>query len=113
METPASTIETLFEKAEAYSKTSYELAKLKSLETTTTVATYLISRLSVIIMISLFALVLNIGIALLLGEVFGKTYYGFFVVAAFYLVAGLVLHYFLHQWIKKPLSDLIITQALQ
>jgi hypothetical protein len=113
METPTSIIETLFEKAEAYSKTSFELGKLKSVETTSTVVTYLVSRLSVIIMVSLFALVLNIGIALWLGEMLGAYYFGFFIVAGFYLIAGIVLHFFLHSWIKKPLSDLIITQALQ
>ncbi|HLG33788.1 MAG TPA: hypothetical protein VI757_02825 [Bacteroidia bacterium] len=113
METPASIIETLFEKAEAYTKTTYELSKLKSLKTSTRVATSLISRLSVIVMLSLFALVLNIGVALFLGELLGKYYYGFFIVAAFYLVAGIVFHFFLLKWIKKPLSDLMITQALQ
>jgi hypothetical protein len=113
METPVSIIETLFEKAEAYSKTSFELGKLKSVETTSTVVTYLVSRLSVIIMISLFALMLNIGIAIWLGEILGKYYYGFFIIAGFYCIAGVVLHFFLHQWIKKPLGDLIITQVLQ
>ena len=113
METTARTIEALYERAEAYGKTTYELSKLKALETTTTVVTSLVSRLSVILMISMFALVFNIGIALLLGELLGKSYYGFFIVAAFYLVAGIVLHFFLHKWIRKPLSDLIITQALQ
>jgi hypothetical protein len=64
-------------------------------------------------MISMFALVLNLGVALWLGELLGKSYYGFFIVAAFYLLAGLVLHFFLQRWIRKPISDLIITQALQ
>ena len=113
METTASVIETLFEKGEAYGKTSLELAKLKSLETTTHVVTSLISRMSVILMLLLFGLVLNIGIALMLGEFLGKSYYGFFIVAAFYLVAGLVLHFFLLKWIKKPVSELIIVQALK
>ena len=113
METSVSSVESLYERIEAYGKTSYELTKLKSLETTTIVVTSLVSRLSVILMISLFALVLNIGIALWLGELLGQSYYGFFIVAAFYLLAGIVLHIFLHRWIKKPLSDLIITQALQ
>ena len=113
METPVSIIETLFEKGEAYGKTSIELAKLKSLETTTHVVTTLISKMSVILMLLLFGLVLNIGIALMLGELLGKSYYGFFIVAAFYLVAGLVLHFFLLKWIKKPVSELIIIQALQ
>ena len=113
METPAKLIESLYEKAETYGNTTYELSKLKALATTTTVVTTLVSRMSVILMISMFALVLNIGIALYLGELLGKSYYGFFIVAAFYLVAGIILHFFLQRWIKKPLSDLIITQALQ
>lgn len=113
METPANSIETLFERLQSYSKTTYELSKLKLLETTINVVNILIPRISVIIMISLFALVLNIGIALLLGEMLGKSYYGFFIVAGFYLVAAIIIHFFLHKWIKKPLGDLIIKQALQ
>ena len=113
METPVNSIEVLFEKAEIFSKTTIELSKLKVLEATTRVVTSLVSRMSVIIMLSLFALVFNIGIALLIGELMGKIYFGFFIVAAFYLLAGLVLHLFLYKWIKKPLGDLIIKQALQ
>ena len=113
METPVNSIEVLFEKAEIFSKTTIELSKLKVLEATTRVVTSLVSRMSVIIMLSLFALVFNIGVALLIGELMGKIYYGFFIVAAFYLLAGLVLHLFLYKWIKKPLGDLIIKQALQ
>ena len=113
METPVSLIEELVEKTEAYSKTTYQLAKLKSLQTSTVIATTLVTRLSVIVMFTLFALVLNIGIALWLGEMLGKSYYGFFIVAALYLTLGIVLHFFLLQWIKKPMSNLIIEQALQ
>ena len=113
METPANEIESLFEKVEAYTKTTYELSKLKLLETTIIVVTALLPKLSVILMVSLFVLVLNIGIALFLGEILGKSYYGFFIVAAFYLIAGIILHFFLHNWIKKPVSDLIIKQVLQ
>lgn len=113
MEKQASIVEALYERVETYSKTTLELSKLKALNTTTHVVTTMISRLSVIIMLALFALVMNIGIALWLGELLGKNYYGFFIVAVFYLVAGIVLHFFLHNWIKKPISDLIITQALQ
>jgi len=112
METPSTAFESLFERVEAYIKTTLELSRLKFLESTITIITSLISRISVIITISLFVLVLNIGIALYLGELLGKNYYGFFIVAAFYLVVGIVLHFFLHKWIKKPVSDLIIKQAL-
>ena len=111
METPASLIESLVERVEVYGKTTYELSKLKLLETTTHVVTSVVSRLGVIIMFSLFAFVLSIGIALLLGELIGKSYYGFFVVAAFYFVAGIVMHFFFRKWIKRPISDSIIKQA--
>jgi len=113
METVTDLAETLIEQIGAYGKTTLEITKLKTLKTTTHVTTSLISRLSVIVMVSLFALVLNIGIALYLGEMLGKNYYGFFIVSAFYLVAAFVLHFFLAKWIKKPVSDLIITQALK
>ena len=113
METPTTLIEELYERGEVFGKTTLELSKLKVIETTTVVVSALIWRLSVVLMLSLFALVLNIGIALWLGELLGKSYYAFFIVAGFYLVAGIVFHFFLHNWIKKPVSDLIITQALQ
>lgn len=113
METPARSIESLFEKAEAYGRTTFELSKLKLLETTNIVITALIARLSVILMISMFSFVLSIAVALWLGDILGKAYYGFFIVAGFYFLAGIVLHFFLLRWVKKPISELIIKQALQ
>lgn len=112
-ETPASLIESLLERVETYGKTTYELSKLQALETITTIVTSLASRLGVIAMISMFMLIFNIGIALLLGDMLSNAYYGFFIVSAFYLLAAIVFHFFLHKWIKKPVSDLIITQSLQ
>jgi hypothetical protein len=111
MEKPIVAIETLFEKVDAYSKISVELAKLKLLHFSTVAATSLLSRLGVIMMFIMFALAFNIGLALLLGELLGKAYYGFFIVALFYLLVGVVLHFFLHTWIRKPVSELIINGA--
>lgn len=72
METVKGLTKTLIEQVGNYSKTTLEITKLKTLYTSSHVATSLISRLSVIIMVSLFALILNIGIALYLGEKLGK-----------------------------------------
>jgi len=113
METPSNIIEKLMERAELYGKTSYELSKLKSLESATIIASALLSRLGIVVMLSLSGLFLNIGISLWLGEVLGKSYYGFLIVAGFYLIAGIVFYFFLNKWIKKPLSNLIITEVLQ
>jgi uncharacterized membrane protein YgdD (TMEM256/DUF423 family) len=113
METPANSIESLIERIEAYIKTTLTLSKYKILEAVITVATSVMKRLSVIIMLSLCVLILNIGIALFLGELLGKSYYGFFIIAAFYLLAGTVLHFFPLKWFKRPVSDIILRQAIK
>ena len=113
MDTRVKGIELLITEAESYANTRYELSKLKSLEVTNTLATSLLSRSIVAITIMLFLLFVNVGVALMLGEVLGKTFYGFFIVAGVYLLAGIVFYFFLHKWIRKPLSNFIITQVLQ
>jgi len=113
MKTSESLVELLFERLEAYGKTTFELSKLKLIKTTSAILPSLISRIIVVLVISMFALIFSVGIALLLGESLNNLYYGFFIVAAFYLVIGIVLHFYLHKWIKKPISDSIIKQLFQ
>ena len=108
-----SEFEKLYNKIKIYGNTSYELAKLKSLEVTTIVATSLINVLSITVMVVLFTIFFNIGMALWLGDLLGEVYYGFFIVAVFYLVVGVILYFFLRKWIKGPVSKLIITEALR
>lgn len=111
METPPSLIEVLLERVEAYIKTTLELSKLKALETASSTLTTVISRLIVFFVTALFVVFLSIGVALFLGNLLDKTYYGFFIVAAFYLVAGTVFHFSLDKWIEKPISDLMTPQS--
>ncbi len=113
MKNPADLIEALWEQTENYGKTSYELSKLKVLESFILIVTSLVTKVSVILVASLFVLVVNIGIAFLLGDLLGKVYYGFFIVAGFYFLAAMIMHFFLYKWIKKPVSKLIINQVLQ
>ena len=110
MKTPNYLIETLFERVEAYSKTTLELSKYKVMETMSVVITLLTSRLIVFVVIVFFVSFLSIGIALYLGDLLEKPYVGFFIVAAFYLVAGVLLFFSLHKWIKEPISDLLTSQ---
>jgi hypothetical protein len=110
METTTNSIESLFESVEAYGKTTYELSKLKALDATTTVASLLISRLVIMMLATLFVFILSIGIALMMGEMMGKTYYGFFIVAAFYLLAVIIAYYSLNNVVKKSMSNLIMSQ---
>ncbi len=112
MEEQTSLVGTLFEKAEHYTKTTAELQKLKAIDKIADVLSTLAANLVVIIFFSMFFLVLNIGIALWLGVLFSNMYQGFFLVAGFYALIGIVIFIFRHQWIKDPLRDVIITEAL-
>ncbi len=105
-------IESLIEKGEQYGKTTLELLKLKTLDKSADVASNLVSWLIVVIFAVLFFLILNIGVALWLGELLGKSYYGFFVVSGFYAVLALFFGIFRKKLIKQPLNDSIINQVL-
>jgi len=109
MEAKSNLIEPLLEKAEVYSKTSFELLKLKTLDKTADVASTLASRSLFTIALSIFALTLNIGIALWLGDILGKNYYGFLIVASCYGLAGIVL-LLIHPFIKSRVNNTIIKQ---
>lgn len=113
MEDQANLIESLIEKGEQYGKTSLELLKLKTLDKSADVTSSLVSWLIVVIFAVLFFLILNIGVALWLGDLLGKSYYGFFVVSGFYAVLALVFWIFRKQLIKKPINESIITQVLE
>jgi hypothetical protein len=113
MEDNTKLLESLLERASEYGKTSYELVKLKALEKTTDAVSSLIPHSVVIILIVSFMLFLNLGLALWLGEVLGKTFYGFFVVAAFYILAGIVIHFFMHKWLKRIIGNYFIKRVLK
>jgi hypothetical protein len=109
METNIDNLKPLLEKAEIYGKTSLELIKLKTLDKAADVSSTLFSRLFFIMVASVFAITINIAIALWLGDVLGKAYYGFLIVAGFYAIAGVVL-LILHPAIKSGTRNAIIKQ---
>jgi sterol desaturase/sphingolipid hydroxylase (fatty acid hydroxylase superfamily) len=113
MENNASTIEMLFERAEDYTRTTVELAKLNAVDKTADVMSSLLSRLTVSIVFVLFAFLANIGLSLWIGELLGKVYYGFFIVSSVYLIVAIVLYLFKDQWLKMPISNFIIIKMLK
>ena len=113
MNNTATPLELLFEKAEAYSKTTLELLKLKAIDKSADVASSLVSRLTILLVVALFIVIVNIGVALWIGELLGKTYYGFFVIGGFYALIAVLLHVFRHPLLKAPVSDTIIMQMLK
>lgn len=113
MENIVESIESVLESVADYSKTSYELVKLKTIDKTSDVVSSLIPHAIFFLILMIFLLFVNLGVALYLGEIFKNIYYGFFVVAAFYGIIGLVVHFFMLDRIKRKISDYIIKQALK
>ena len=113
MDNYATTIETLFEKAESYTRTTAELVKLNAIDKSADVLSSLLSRLTVAIVVAMFVLLTNIGLSLWIGEVIGKPYLGFFTVASAYFVISVILYTFKDQWIKTPVSNFIISKMLK
>jgi len=109
----ATPIEILFQKAEDYSKTSIELLKLSAIDMSAEVVSSFAARFVIFMVVALFTLVINIGVALWIGELLGKLHYGFFVVAGFYAIVGALLYIFRDEWIKTPISNSIIMQMTQ
>lgn len=112
MEQPVNIVEELLRRVETYGKTSLQLVKLKAIQKIIPAATSATAQLVVICTFLLFALLFNIGIALWLGELLGKLWYGFLAVSGFYLFLTVILHFVLVKWLRKPISRLIIKQTL-
>jgi hypothetical protein len=113
MEDNEKLIESLLERAADYGKTTFELVKLKALDKTSEVVSSLVPHSFVFVLIALFMLFLNLGLAFWLGEILGKTFYGFLVVAAFYGFIGIVIHFFMNKWLKKLVFNYIIKHVFK
>jgi hypothetical protein len=113
MEENTKLLESLLEKASEYGKTSLELVKLKSIDKATDVVSTIVPHSVVFVLAASFMLFLNLGLALWLGDILGKMFYGFFVVAAFYILTGLIIHFFMHNWIKKLVGNYFIKHVLK
>jgi len=112
MEDNAKLVESLLEKATEYGKTSFELAKLKALDKASDVVSSFIPNSIVFLLIASFLFFFNLGVAIWLDGILGVGY-GFFIVAAFYGLLGIVVHFFMHKWLKKLICNYFIKQVLK
>ena len=110
MESTATIINELYEKTEEFSKTSIELIKLKTVDKSADVISSLASRLIIVLFVVFIVVNVNIGIALWIGDLLHKTYYGFLIVGAFYTLAGFIFYMFRKVWVEKPLRNSVIEQ---
>jgi hypothetical protein len=112
MEDKTTPVELLLEHAQAYTKTSIQLFKLKATEKLAEVISNLASGFVIVIIMALFFINLNIAIALLIGNLLGKVWLGFILVSGLYALIGLIIYLFRNSLIKRPVNNSIITELL-
>lgn len=110
---PDDSIQSLVDRTRDYVETRVSLLKLQAVNKSADVISSATSGLVTVFFMIIFFLMLNIGIGLLLGELLGKTYYGFFVLAAIYLITGLLFKSSGDKWIKGPVSTMIIKKLFK
>lgn len=112
MENQTSSVESLIDRVKSYVETRIELLKLKAIDKSSSFVSTLVSMVFVVVMMTLMVILLSVGVSLWLGECFGKSYYGFFAVAGFYLITGLLIFLFQDKWLKPPIANKMIKKLL-
>jgi hypothetical protein len=105
-------IESLFTQSKEYVHTRLEIYKLKAIDKSSTVVSSIILGIVLFVIFFIFFVVLNVGIALLIGDLVGKSYWGFLILAAFYAIVGLFLFLKRDKIFKTPVTKLIIGKFL-
>jgi hypothetical protein len=111
MKLDLSFLEPLLEKVGQFGQLNIDLIKYKILDKVADLISSCIARFLLLLMISIFAVFLSLGAALWIGELLGKIYFGFFVVALFYGLVSIIIIY-LQQAIKLRMNNWIISKML-
>ncbi|RKS02790.1 MULTISPECIES: hypothetical protein [unclassified Flavobacterium] len=109
----ATPIETLFERAQVYSKSTVKLFKLNAIDKSADVVSSMLARLTVIMTVVLSIVIINIGISIWVGKLLGEVFYGFLIIGGFYALMALMLHIYRYQWIKHPISNSIVKKMMK
>jgi len=113
MDSKVQLIESLIESTIEYGKSGLELAKLKALYKTSDVVSSVIPQILVFVFILFFFLFISFGFAFWLGIILENILFGFLITGAFYGIAGLLIHFFMHDQIKKKFGDYLVKQLFK
>jgi hypothetical protein len=105
-------MEAIIQKAGEYLETRIELMRLQTVSKSSDVVSHLLTQIVLIVILILFFLMVNIGLAMWLGDVMGKSYYGFFTVAAVDGIVGILFFLLRKSWLKEPINNLMVRKLL-
>lgn len=112
MESTAEQVKDIISKTGEVIETKVKLWKLKAIGKGSEVVSSLVSSIVVILSLTLAVVFLSIGLAIMIGQWLGETYYGFLIMAGIYGIAGLLFFSFRKTLIKGPVSDRFVNGIL-
>lgn len=112
MEEKASILELLFDRTVDYTKSSYELVKLKTVDRTTNFVSSFASNMLLYILLASFILFASLGLAFWLAEILDEIYLGFLIVGAFYGILAIIFRLFFYKRIKNKIGNRFIRKVL-
>lgn len=113
MEDQRHDIDALLSDAGDYLETRTNLFKLKAIESLADVSGELVSGLGMIGLVAFVVMLFSVGFALLIGDLLGKSFYGFFIIGGAYFIFGLICYICRNRWLKEPFSNLLIRKILK
>ena len=113
MDKQPNVVESLIGNSTEYIETRLNLFKLKLVDKTSDIASSVVSILPLLLIFILVFFLLNIGIALLIGDFVGRASWGFLILTAIYIIAGLVLYKSRNKLLKVPFANLLIRKFLK
>jgi hypothetical protein len=112
MENQSTPVESLIDRVKSYVETRIDLLRLKAIDKSSSFLSLLISMIIVILVSFISVMMISVGIALLLGDCLGRSYYGFFIVGGFYFITGLVLYSLRDKLLKSPIANSMIKNLM-
>ena len=107
-----SLIESLVENSKEFTEQKVELIKLKAVDKSAKIFSIVVTTILLLIFFVIFFLMLSIGLGFFIGDLLGETYLGFFILAAFYAIVGLVLYLGKRVFLRNPLANRLIRKIL-
>ncbi len=106
-------LDPLLEKVEDLGKTNLELFKLNVIDKTSDIVSTLLPYVVLVWSLILLVMFLCFGAAFWLGGIWGSLYLGFFAVAAFCGVCGVIIHFVIYDKLKERVRNTVIKQLLK
>jgi hypothetical protein len=113
MEDQRQDIDTLLSDAGDYLETRVNLWKLKAIESLADVSGELVSGLGMIGIAATVIILFSVGFSLLIGDLLGKSFYGFFIIGGAWFIFGLICFIGRNRWLKEPFSNMLIRKILK